>query len=180
MKENSEEFQKQSGELDMANKLNSISVVKESQLAKEDHNRTVVSKHSLNDEVPKEWENKKESCLKGTSKRDPNCRSGEISLFVAEAQSQLNVSHARVVCEKPKLGPIEMGWGAGAGPIENDSNFTKFLINPISMAKFGVEVAKESASNEKIAKSLRAKSRAYAYPPKEPMRTHCHALGVTS
>ncbi|MED6162442.1 hypothetical protein PIB30_070472 [Stylosanthes scabra] len=48
-------------------------------------------------------------------------------------------------------------------------------------AKFGVEVAKENARNEKIAKkSLKAKSRAYAYAPKEPMRTHCHALGVTS
>ncbi|MED6125417.1 hypothetical protein PIB30_068344 [Stylosanthes scabra] len=48
-------------------------------------------------------------------------------------------------------------------------------------AKFGAEVAKESARNEKIAKkSLKAKSRAYAYAPKEPMRTHCHDLGVTS
>ncbi|MED6122975.1 hypothetical protein PIB30_044949 [Stylosanthes scabra] len=48
-------------------------------------------------------------------------------------------------------------------------------------AKFGAEVAKESARNEKIAKkSLKTKSRAYAYVPKEPMRTHCHALGVTS
>ncbi|MED6152325.1 hypothetical protein PIB30_090836 [Stylosanthes scabra] len=48
-------------------------------------------------------------------------------------------------------------------------------------AKFGAEVAKESARNEKIAKkSLKAKSRAYAYAPKEPMRMHCHALGVTS
>ncbi|MED6141820.1 hypothetical protein PIB30_107283, partial [Stylosanthes scabra] len=48
-------------------------------------------------------------------------------------------------------------------------------------AKFGVEVAKESARNEKIAKnSLEAKSRAYAYAPKELMHTHCHDLGVTS
>ncbi|MED6109859.1 hypothetical protein PIB30_037427 [Stylosanthes scabra] len=48
-------------------------------------------------------------------------------------------------------------------------------------AKFGAEVAKESARNEKITKkSLKAKSRAYAYAPKGPMRTHCHALGVTS
>ncbi|MED6221254.1 hypothetical protein PIB30_052660 [Stylosanthes scabra] len=48
-------------------------------------------------------------------------------------------------------------------------------------AKFGAEVAKESARNEKIAKkSLKAKPRAYAYAPKGPMRTHCHALGVTS
>ncbi|MED6136721.1 hypothetical protein PIB30_058448 [Stylosanthes scabra] len=58
-------------------------------------------------------------------------------------------------------------------------------------AKFGAEVAKESARNEKIAKkSLKAKSRAYvyalpclghhvlagigpyAYAPKGPMRTH--------
>ncbi|MED6174638.1 hypothetical protein PIB30_070964 [Stylosanthes scabra] len=50
-----------------------------------------------------------------------------------------------------------------------------------SLAKFGAEVAKESARNEKIAKkSLKAKSRAYAYAPKGPMRTHCHALGVIS
>ncbi|MED6129223.1 hypothetical protein PIB30_105865, partial [Stylosanthes scabra] len=48
-------------------------------------------------------------------------------------------------------------------------------------AKFGGEVAKESARNEKISKkSLKAKSRAYAYAPKEPMRTHCHDLGVMS
>ncbi|MED6135611.1 hypothetical protein PIB30_048212 [Stylosanthes scabra] len=48
-------------------------------------------------------------------------------------------------------------------------------------AKFGAEVAKESARNEKIAKkSLKAKSRAYAYAPKEPMHTNCHALGITS
>ncbi|MED6111672.1 hypothetical protein PIB30_054488 [Stylosanthes scabra] len=48
----------------------------------------------------------------------------------------------------------------------------------LQQAKFGAEVAKESAGNEKIAKkSLKAKSRAYAYAPKEPMRTHCHALG---
>ncbi|MED6114970.1 hypothetical protein PIB30_085584 [Stylosanthes scabra] len=48
-------------------------------------------------------------------------------------------------------------------------------------AKFGMKVAKESARNEKIAKkNLKAKSRAYAYAPKEPMRTHCHALGITS
>ncbi|MED6212675.1 hypothetical protein PIB30_085809 [Stylosanthes scabra] len=48
-------------------------------------------------------------------------------------------------------------------------------------AKFGAEVAKESARNEKIAKkSLKVKSRAYAYTPKKPMRTHCHDLGVTS
>ncbi|MED6208882.1 hypothetical protein PIB30_049282 [Stylosanthes scabra] len=48
-------------------------------------------------------------------------------------------------------------------------------------AKFGAKVAKESARNEKIAKkSLKAKSRAYAYAPKEPMCTHCHDLGVTS
>ncbi|MED6208601.1 hypothetical protein PIB30_046862 [Stylosanthes scabra] len=48
-------------------------------------------------------------------------------------------------------------------------------------AKFGAVVAKESARNEKIAKkSLKAKSRTYVYAPKEPMRTHCHALGVTS
>ncbi|MED6114758.1 hypothetical protein PIB30_083539 [Stylosanthes scabra] len=47
--------------------------------------------------------------------------------------------------------------------------------------KFRAEVAKESARNEKIAKkSLKAKSRGYAYAPKEPMRTHCHALGIMS
>ncbi|MED6187645.1 hypothetical protein PIB30_078340 [Stylosanthes scabra] len=59
------------------------------------------------------------------------------------------------------------------------------------MANFGAEVGKESARNEKIAKkSLKAKSRAYAYAlpclgshilagsgpyayaPKGPMRTH--------
>ncbi|MED6114241.1 hypothetical protein PIB30_078492 [Stylosanthes scabra] len=51
----------------------------------------------------------------------------------------------------------------------------------VSGLKFGAEVAKESARNEKIAKkSLKTKSRAYAYAPKGPMRTHCHALGVTS
>ncbi|MED6128719.1 hypothetical protein PIB30_100711 [Stylosanthes scabra] len=69
-------------------------------------------------------------------------------------------------------------------------NFRTFTLAPlqapkdllmITHAKFGAEVAKESARNEKIAKkSLKAKSRAYAYAPKEPMRTHCHALGVTS
>ncbi|MED6126561.1 hypothetical protein PIB30_079654 [Stylosanthes scabra] len=48
-------------------------------------------------------------------------------------------------------------------------------------AKFGAEVAKESARNEKITnKTLKVKSIAYAYAPKEPMRTHCHDLGVTS
>ncbi|MED6176728.1 hypothetical protein PIB30_090957, partial [Stylosanthes scabra] len=47
--------------------------------------------------------------------------------------------------------------------------------------KFGAKAAKESARNEKIAKkSLKAKSRAYAYAPKGPMRTHCHDLGITS
>ncbi|MED6196529.1 hypothetical protein PIB30_048313 [Stylosanthes scabra] len=51
----------------------------------------------------------------------------------------------------------------------------------LGRAKFGAEVAKESARNEKIAKkSLKAKSRAYAYAPKKPMRKHCHDLGVTS
>ncbi|MED6187110.1 hypothetical protein PIB30_073251 [Stylosanthes scabra] len=55
------------------------------------------------------------------------------------------------------------------------------VLNNWGQAKFGVEVAKESARNEKIAKqSLKAKSRAYAYAPMEPMRTHCHALGVAS
>ncbi|MED6113150.1 hypothetical protein PIB30_068148 [Stylosanthes scabra] len=48
-------------------------------------------------------------------------------------------------------------------------------------AKFGAEVAKKSARNEKITKkSLKAKSRAYAYAPYEPVHMHCHALGVTS
>ncbi|MED6124129.1 hypothetical protein PIB30_056170 [Stylosanthes scabra] len=48
-------------------------------------------------------------------------------------------------------------------------------------AKFGAEVAKESTRNEKNAKkSFKAKSRAYAYAPKEPVRTRCHALGITS
>ncbi|MED6221501.1 hypothetical protein PIB30_055424 [Stylosanthes scabra] len=51
----------------------------------------------------------------------------------------------------------------------------------LKRAKFGAEVAKESTRNEKIAKkSLKAKSRVYAYAPKEPVRTHYHALGVTS
>ncbi|MED6137941.1 hypothetical protein PIB30_069705 [Stylosanthes scabra] len=51
----------------------------------------------------------------------------------------------------------------------------------VNRAKFGAKVAKESATNEKIAKkSLKAKSKAYAYAPKEPMRTHCHALGIMS
>ncbi|MED6210817.1 hypothetical protein PIB30_067700 [Stylosanthes scabra] len=41
-------------------------------------------------------------------------------------------------------------------------------------------MAKESARNEKIAKkSLKAKFGAYAYAPKEPMHTHCHALAVS-
>ncbi|MED6112697.1 hypothetical protein PIB30_063899 [Stylosanthes scabra] len=48
-------------------------------------------------------------------------------------------------------------------------------------AKLGAEVAKESARNEKIAKkSLKAKSRAYAYAPNESMRMHCHDFGITS
>ncbi|MED6122976.1 hypothetical protein PIB30_044950 [Stylosanthes scabra] len=52
---------------------------------------------------------------------------------------------------------------------------------PFRLEKFGAEVAKESERNEKIAKkSLKVKSRAYAYASKEPMRTHCHALAVTS
>ncbi|MED6199020.1 hypothetical protein PIB30_072097 [Stylosanthes scabra] len=52
---------------------------------------------------------------------------------------------------------------------------------PPEVEKLGAEVAKESARNEKIRKkSLKAKSRAYAYEPKGPMHTHCHALGVTS
>ncbi|MED6185711.1 hypothetical protein PIB30_059707, partial [Stylosanthes scabra] len=47
-------------------------------------------------------------------------------------------------------------------------------------AEFRAEVVKESARNEKIAKkNLKAKSRAYEYAPKEPMRTHCDALGIT-
>ncbi|MED6187637.1 hypothetical protein PIB30_078229 [Stylosanthes scabra] len=46
------------------------------------------------------------------------------------------------------------------------------------LAKFGAKVAKKSARNEKITKkSLKAKSRAYAYTPKKHMRTHCHDLG---
>ncbi|MED6164191.1 hypothetical protein PIB30_087335 [Stylosanthes scabra] len=50
-----------------------------------------------------------------------------------------------------------------------------------ALAKFGVEVTKESARNGKIAKkSLKAKSRAYAYAPKKPIRMQCHDLGVTS
>ncbi|MED6190520.1 hypothetical protein PIB30_106652, partial [Stylosanthes scabra] len=48
-------------------------------------------------------------------------------------------------------------------------------------AKFGAEVAKKGERNEKITKkSLEAKSRAYAYARKEPIRTLCHDLGVTS
>ncbi|MED6153733.1 hypothetical protein PIB30_104901 [Stylosanthes scabra] len=47
--------------------------------------------------------------------------------------------------------------------------------------KFGAEVAKKGQRNENIAKkSLEAKSRAYVYAPKEPMRTCCHDLGITS
>ncbi|MED6149402.1 Calcium-transporting ATPase 2, endoplasmic reticulum-type [Stylosanthes scabra] len=54
-------------------------------------------------------------------------------------------------------------------------------IRDMLRAKFGAEVAKENARNEKIVKeSLKAKSKAYAYAPKESVRTHCHALGVTS
>ncbi|MED6163817.1 hypothetical protein PIB30_083693 [Stylosanthes scabra] len=54
-------------------------------------------------------------------------------------------------------------------------------MQPKLIAKFRAEVAKESARNEKITKkSLKAKSRAYPYAPKEPMRMHCHDLGVTS
>ncbi|MED6109602.1 hypothetical protein PIB30_035196 [Stylosanthes scabra] len=46
-------------------------------------------------------------------------------------------------------------------------------------AKFGAKVAKESARNEKISKkSLKVKSRAYAYAPKEPIRTHQRSLSV--
>ncbi|MED6114841.1 hypothetical protein PIB30_084387, partial [Stylosanthes scabra] len=42
-------------------------------------------------------------------------------------------------------------------------------------AKFGAKVAKESVRNEKIAKeSLKAKSRAYAYAPKGPVRIAMH------
>ncbi|MED6210240.1 hypothetical protein PIB30_062352 [Stylosanthes scabra] len=56
-----------------------------------------------------------------------------------------------------------------------------FKCFKLQQAKFGAKVAKQSARNEKIAKStLKAKSRAYSYAPKEPMRTHCHAFGVTS
>ncbi|MED6161294.1 hypothetical protein PIB30_059393 [Stylosanthes scabra] len=65
--------------------------------------------------------------------------------------------------------------------VPNDQLLGIGQSNAIAKAKFGAEVAKESARSEKIVKkSLKAKSRAYAYAPKEPMRTHCHDLGVTS
>ncbi|MED6151124.1 hypothetical protein PIB30_079324 [Stylosanthes scabra] len=69
--------------------------------------------------------------------------------------------------------------------IDNDefqhrARFEAMCIHMIK-AKFGAEVAKESARNKKIAKkSLKAKSRAYVYAPKGPIRTYCHALGITS
>ncbi|MED6162254.1 hypothetical protein PIB30_068637, partial [Stylosanthes scabra] len=71
--------------------------------------------------------------------------------------------------------------GIGWEPRAFLTRYTRVNERKHDQAKFGAEVAKESMRNEKIAKkSLKAKSRAYAYAPKEPMRTHCHALGVTS
>ncbi|MED6224849.1 hypothetical protein PIB30_088097 [Stylosanthes scabra] len=64
--------------------------------------------------------------------------------------------------------------------ITEEAHSPTFIYVSRVAAKFGTEVVKESARNEKIAKkNLKAKSRAYAYAPKEPMRTHCHDLGVT-
>ncbi|MED6208230.1 hypothetical protein PIB30_043145 [Stylosanthes scabra] len=70
----------------------------------------------------------------------------------------------------------------GIGGLNNPmGNMVEKIHNTATFAKFGAELAKESARNEKIAKKiLKAKSRAYAYAPQEPMRTHSHDLGVTS
>ncbi|MED6200550.1 hypothetical protein PIB30_086251, partial [Stylosanthes scabra] len=66
--------------------------------------------------------------------------------------------------------------GIGWEPRASLTRYTRVNERKHDRAKFGAEVAKESARNEKITKkSLKAKSRAYAYAPKEPTRTHCHA-----
>ncbi|MED6201271.1 hypothetical protein PIB30_093261 [Stylosanthes scabra] len=78
---------------------------------------------------------------------------------------------------KGKLRKAGVGWE----PRVFLTRYTRVNERKHDRAKFGAEVAKKSARNEEIAKkSLKAKSRAYAYAPKEPMRTHFHALGVTS
>ncbi|MED6223535.1 hypothetical protein PIB30_074819 [Stylosanthes scabra] len=70
--------------------------------------------------------------------------------------------------------------GIGWEPRAFLTRYTRVNEHKHDRAKFGAEVAKESTKNKKIAKeSLKAKSRAYAYAPKEPMHTHCHSLGVT-
>ncbi|MED6153488.1 hypothetical protein PIB30_102484 [Stylosanthes scabra] len=71
--------------------------------------------------------------------------------------------------------------GIGWEPRAFLTRYTRVNERKHNREKFGAKVAKENARNEKIAKkSLKAKFRAYAYAPKEPMRMHCHALGVTS
>ncbi|MED6200393.1 hypothetical protein PIB30_084589 [Stylosanthes scabra] len=56
--------------------------------------------------------------------------------------------------------------------VHNFPDYSGTIVG-IMKPKFGAKVAEERARNEKIAKkSLEAKSRAYAYPPKGPMRTH--------
>ncbi|MED6185993.1 hypothetical protein PIB30_062463 [Stylosanthes scabra] len=65
--------------------------------------------------------------------------------------------------------------GIGWEPRAFLTRYTRVNERKHDRAKYGAEVAKESARNEKI-----AKSRAYVYAPKEPLRTHCHDLGVTS
>ncbi|MED6123516.1 hypothetical protein PIB30_049930 [Stylosanthes scabra] len=71
--------------------------------------------------------------------------------------------------------------GIGWEPRAFLTRYTRVNERKHDRAKFGAEVAKESTRNEKITKkSLKAKSRAYAYAPKEPRRTHCHDLGITS
>ncbi|MED6152380.1 hypothetical protein PIB30_091512 [Stylosanthes scabra] len=73
--------------------------------------------------------------------------------------------------------PFEVYELLDLGPLK----MSREVFTTADRKKFGAEVAKESARNEKIAKKiLKAKSRAYAYAPKEPVRTHSHALGVTS
>ncbi|MED6112632.1 hypothetical protein PIB30_063309 [Stylosanthes scabra] len=69
--------------------------------------------------------------------------------------------------------------GIGWEPRAFLTRYTRVNERKHDRAKFGAEMAKESTSNEKMAKkSLKAKSKAYAYAPKGPMRTHCHALGL--
>ncbi|MED6138917.1 hypothetical protein PIB30_079045 [Stylosanthes scabra] len=78
---------------------------------------------------------------------------------------------------KGKSRKAGIGWEPRAFP----TRYTRVNERKHDRAKFGAEVAKESVRNENIAnKSLKAKSRAYAYAPKKPMRMHCHDLGITS